>query len=106
MSGYLVHVAGTPMRAGNVIRQRCAWCGALLTEHDLERIAVPDGEDPGLVDADGAPLARWQGLVAIATAGELADGRRGSAALWAVPDPEDGKIPGDSCMALPPEATG
>lgn len=105
MSGYLVHIAGPAIRAGDVIRQRCAWCGALLSEHDLARIAFPDGEDPGLVDADGAPTLRWEGLVAISTGPELEDGRSGSTALWAVADPEDGKIPDDSCMALPSEAT-
>jgi hypothetical protein len=113
VSGYLVHLAAPAVRAGDVVRQRCAWCGALLEERDLSRIAVAlePGEDPegavdrAFVDEDGAPRGGWRGLVALATAGELPDGRRGSAALWAVDDPADGKIPEDSCMALPPEAT-
>lgn len=28
------------------MRQRCGWCGAVLLEHDLTRVAVPVGTDP------------------------------------------------------------
>lgn len=104
---YLVHIAGPAIRAANVIRQRCAWCGALLEEHDLDRLAVQveDGqtdaealEAAGLVTAGGDPVSRWEGLVAVAR-------HEHGGAMWALEDPEDGKIPEDSCMALDPAAT-
>lgn len=95
----LVHLAGPAIRAANVIRQRCAWCGALLDEKDLERVAWHDdgsGENP-LIHEDGSPRDRWEGLVAVA------DGN--PRAMWAVEQPEDGKIPAESCMSLDPAAT-
>lgn len=103
---HLVHLAGQPVRAANLVRQRCAWCGALVDEVDLdERIAyqTEQGPPPSPIDEDGNPIARWSGLVAIEEHGEhAAVGFRGR---WRVEDPADGKIPEDSCMALPPEAT-
>jgi hypothetical protein len=97
--GDLVHLAGPPIRAANVIRQRCAWCGALLDEKDLDRIAMRVG-DPPLVDEDGKPTGGWVGLVGVST---NADGS--FVAMWAVPEPDDEKIPKDSCMALDPAVT-
>lgn len=41
-----VHVAGLQLRIGNRLRQRCAWCGAVLVDYDLERTAAPVGQDP------------------------------------------------------------
>lgn len=90
---HLVHMAAPTLRAANIIRQRCAWCGALIDEYDLDRIAIPVGDEP-LVDADGSPRGGWQGLVAV----DVCEGVLTS--KWAVPDPDDGKIPADSCMAL------
>lgn len=96
MDGHLVHLAGQSIRAANVIRTRCAWCGALIEEADLDRMAYTGDENPFVKD-DGTPHDRWQGLVAIA------DGN--PRVMWAVDDPADGKIPEDSCMALDPVAT-
>lgn len=31
---------------GDFIRQRCGWCGTVLLEYDLARVAVPVGTDP------------------------------------------------------------
>lgn len=44
----VIHVAAQTLRAGTVRRQRCSWCGALIGEVDLARIARPlePGEDP------------------------------------------------------------
>lgn len=47
------------------IRQRCAWCGAVLLDYALDRIAVPEGQDPrpatwpvgDLVEVDGPSSA-------------------------------------------------
>jgi hypothetical protein len=57
----VVHIAGHDVRVNHLIRQRCAWCGAMLADYDLERIAVPEGQDwkppiwpvGGLVEVDG-----------------------------------------------------
>lgn len=57
----VVHIAGPDIRIGEHLRQRCAWCGTVLVDYDLTRIAVPIGQDPtpgtwpvgGLVEVDG-----------------------------------------------------
>lgn len=57
----VVHIAGSDVQVGDQLRQRCAWCGAVLLDYDLGRIAVPEGEDPrpgtwpvgALVEVDG-----------------------------------------------------
>lgn len=96
----VVHVAGPTLRAGNVRRQRCSWCGALLSEYDLTRIARPlePGEDP---DAPWEPSS-WPvgGLVGISGTNPICS---------RIVDPEmvDGEpqIPADSCMAVSDEVT-
>jgi hypothetical protein len=60
MSG-VVHIAGLDVQVGDQLRQRCAWCGAVLIDYALARIAVPVGQDPrpgtwavgALVEVDG-----------------------------------------------------
>lgn len=42
----VIHIAGPDIQVGPQLRQRCAWCGAVLLDYDLERIAVPVGQDP------------------------------------------------------------
>lgn len=43
----VVHIAGTCLiMFGRYMRQRCEWCGVVLLEYDLERVAVPEGQDP------------------------------------------------------------
>lgn len=37
----LVHIAGPAVQIGPLLRQRCAWCGAVLVDYDLTRVAVP-----------------------------------------------------------------
>lgn len=97
----LVHLAAPPVRAGDVIRQRCAWCGALIDELDLARTAIqlaPGETDEDarrrLVDDQGNPARGWDGLVAV----DVCEGV--VTAKWSVDDPVDGKIPADSCMNL------
>lgn len=45
MSG-VIHIAGVHVQIGERLCQRCAWCGTLLIDYDLSRIAVPVGQDP------------------------------------------------------------
>ncbi len=74
----VAHIAGPDIRVDNLLRQRCAWCGELLIDYDLERIAVPQGCDP-------APSVWTVGkLVAV-------DG----GASWELP--ESDKLPDESC---------
>lgn len=43
--GEVVHIAGREVQIGALLRQRCSWCGALLIDYDISRIAVPVGQD-------------------------------------------------------------
>lgn len=99
---HLVHLAGPPIRVRNVIRQRCAWCGAVLQEDDLDRIAwvAEEGaeDEHPLIEPDGTPKARWAGLVAVEEGNPTAK--------WAVEESADREVPSDSCMALDPAVTG
>jgi hypothetical protein len=42
----IVHIAGTRVQIDDKLRQRCAWCGAVLIDYDLASLAVPLGQDP------------------------------------------------------------
>lgn len=43
----VTHIAGAQMvMFGRYLRQRCEWCGIILLEYDLARVAVPEGTDP------------------------------------------------------------
>ncbi|GHH57826.1 hypothetical protein [Lentzea cavernae] len=41
----LVHIVGTVTYVGQRTRQCCAWCGTVLLDYYLDRIAVPLGQD-------------------------------------------------------------
>lgn len=47
MSDAIVHIAGHPVQVGSHLRQRCSWCGGILVDEDLSRIAfeIRDGDD-------------------------------------------------------------
>jgi hypothetical protein len=93
-----VHLAGPTLRVGNVRRQRCIWCGALLEEYDLTRVSrvLEPGEDP---DAPWEP-ASWEvgGLVRLSgtfpRVGVVVEAERHAE------DADAFAIPSDSCMAL------
>jgi hypothetical protein len=59
----VIHIAGFAARVGNQLRQRCAWCGAVLIDVDLASVAVPAKED----GSPGDPPSCWEtgGLVAV-----------------------------------------
>lgn len=84
----LIHIAGSNVRIGARLRQRCAWCGTVLLEYDLDRIAVPAGQDP--------TPATWPvgDLVAV-------DGH----ASWTVDHVDGQPLPDGACAKLDPEAT-
>ena len=82
------HLAGPVLEVGSQLRQRCGWCGAVLIDVDLARIAVPVGQDPR--------PARWEvgGLVEI-------DGPMSSR----VEHVDGTPVPGNCCAQLDPAAT-
>lgn len=80
MSGGVIHIAGVHVQIGQLLRQRCAWCGAVLLNYDLTTIAglIP-GDTPGtwavggLVMTDGG----MQYIVEHADGDTLPDGTCG-----------------------------
>jgi hypothetical protein len=42
----VVHIAGLDVQIGTRLRQRCAWCGAVLEDVDLANVMVPEGQNP------------------------------------------------------------
>jgi len=51
----VIHIVGRPLEIMGVMRQRCVWCGELLTDYDLRNIASSDGSKPGFWE-EGALL--------------------------------------------------
>lgn len=87
------HLAG-PVTTwqGRWMRQRCAWCGVVLLDYDLERTASLDGEPP----------ASWPDGALVVTSGamsQVVEPRR------SVEDPEVLIPPDDCCMRLDPAIT-
>jgi hypothetical protein len=84
----VIHVAGVHVQVGHRLRQRCAWCGAMLIDYDLARVAVPIGQD--------AAVATWP-------VGQLVLVDGGMSALI---EHEDGApLPDGACGKLDPEVT-
>jgi len=85
----VIHIAGDRIQIGDrFLRQRCAWCGALLLDYDLAAVAVPVGQE--------GPPATWPlgGLV-------LVDG-----GMSASVDHTDGAdLPEGACARLDPKVT-
>lgn len=43
----VTHIAAPEITINDrYMRQRCGWCGEVLVEYDLARVAVPAGTDP------------------------------------------------------------
>lgn len=83
-----MHIAGVHVKVGPYLRQRCAWCGAVLLDYDLSKIAVPEGQDPS--------PATWP-------IGELVKVDGGLSVLL---EHEDGDpLPDGACAKLDPEVT-
>lgn len=43
MTTPVIHIAGADVGFNNLLRQRCAWCGAILIDQDLTLVLVPEG---------------------------------------------------------------
>jgi hypothetical protein len=84
----VIHVAGVHIQIGKYLRQRCGWCGAVLLDYDLSRIAVPVGEDP--------TPATWPMGSLVSVDGNLS----------VLVDHEDGtNLPEGACGRIDPEVT-
>jgi hypothetical protein len=82
----VTHIAGVPLTVGSHLRQRCGWCGAVLIDVDLDRIAVQEGQDP--------TPATWQPGLLVGTAGE------NPKASWLIEHAAGDNLPGDACAQL------
>lgn len=83
------HIAGLRVEIGEqYIRQRCAWCGTLMVEHDRSRIAFQDG--------DSTDLPTWEIGAVIRTDGNVTS----------IVEHVDGEsLPDDACIKLDPAVT-
>jgi hypothetical protein len=79
----VTHIAGAQVEVGSHLRQRCSWCGAILADYDLTRIAVPEGQDPRPAMWETGKLVRVDGP-----------------ASWIVEHEDGADLPADSCAAL------
>lgn len=92
----VIHIAGMSITIGTLLRQRCAWCGALILDEDLSRVAVM-----GTEDGVEFSLPVWPpgGLVACLT-------EEGSGVTWSVDfDPIEDPLPERCCGNIDPEVT-
>lgn len=63
----VTHIAGACIVLFNrYMRQRCEWCGVVLLEYDLQRIAVPAGQDPMPANWPPGKLVRVDGHISAA----------------------------------------
>lgn len=91
---FQIHIAGHPVQVGTVLRQRCAWCGAVLIDEDLSRIAVP-------VDQADKAYPTWEHGVLVKT--NVLDGSGG---YWTVVEHTEGDpVPVGCCAKLDPAVT-
>jgi hypothetical protein len=90
----VVHIAGLVCQVGSVVRQRCGWCGAMLSDYDLEltAVAIPDPRPEG-----------WHWEPPMWELGCLVwQLGAGSRVVEAGPD---GKLPPGACAGLDPSIT-
>jgi hypothetical protein len=88
VSAGVIHIAAVDVRIGQHLRQRCGWCGAVLIDYDLARIAVPVGQDP-------TPAVWPYGSLVLVAGG-----------ISVSVEHEDGQpLPEGSCGHLDPEVT-
>lgn len=86
----ITHIAGACITMfGRYMRQRCEWCGIILLEYDLTRVAVPEGQDP--------TPGHWTPGVLVRV-----DGRMSAEVEVVEDEPGVTKLPMDSC-AFDPE---
>lgn len=97
MTHEIIHFPGPVMTFGMVARQRCAWCGALITEIDMANVGIDEASRPP--ERRGSPITTddfpwWDGMVAVTGTNPVS--------FASVPDDGTGKAPERSCMMLMP----
>lgn len=85
----VLHVAGVFVTINQRVRQRCAWCGAVLIDVDAATIAVPVGQP-----YDGVPT--WPVGDLVGVDGDMS---------YAVPHSDGDPLPDGACGKLDPEVT-
>lgn len=95
----VAHIAGLEMQKGTQIRQRCAWCGAILIDDDLALMMVPVGQEGSA--RSYFPVGEWVETYSPDNQGGM------WVALDPIPPNEDGHYtaPENSCMNMPHELT-
>lgn len=87
----LIHIPAQPIRIGNQLRQRCAWCGATLIDMDLSSVTIVPSS-PGM----HVEPSTWEpgSLVAV-------DGP----ASYLVDHQDGDRLPADACGQIDHEVT-
>lgn len=89
-SATVTHIAANEVTIGaNRLRQRCAWCGAVLLDYDLERVGV--AVEPGEVAE--SPAVWPMGRLVRVFGGQS----------YVLPDANE--LPDDACASLDDEVT-
>lgn len=84
------------VEVGPHLRQRCAWCGAVLVDCDLRTVAGIVITSEGTEPLDDPRPSTWP-------VGKLV---RHDGPMWVIVEHEDGaQLPPECCAALPPSVT-
>ena len=87
----ITHIAGLAVTVhGTHVRQRCAWCGHIIEDADLTRMASPTGQE-------SSPFPTWEVGAMVRVEGTFP-------VCYSIV--EGNKMPEDCCGLLPPEITG
>jgi hypothetical protein len=88
----VIHIAGLDVVVGTQLRQRCAWCGAIIDDKDLRGLAV--ALQPG--ETEAAPYPSWP-------IGALIG--RMDGATYVIDHPDGEVLPDGCCAKLDPAVT-
>lgn len=98
MSETVAHLAGQSVSfntdEGVLLRQRCSWCGTVLLDTNLSRIAVP-------VEQADEPYPTWPVGAFVDRYGHDEAVQVCSLVEWEHPAP----VPENACLRMPPEST-
>lgn len=89
----MIHIAAQPIQVGEQLRQRCGWCGVVLLDYDLTRLAVPVAE----IEAGWTGPATWETGTLVGVDGGV---------HWVVDHADGDRLPADACAQLPHDLTG
>lgn len=94
----VAHWTGAWLRVGPRLRQRCAWCGAVMLDVDLSTIAFAGERTDVEPDDPTCGFPTWEPGTFVRHDGNM----------WVVvpAPPEDVTLPDSFCIALDPDLTG